>query len=65
MTEDIMADISLNKIVVAILKKIGPVNVTTLDLFNAGNTDTELVLTYDENEPPSFTISLKEKIEQQ
>ena len=61
MTETMMADINLNKILIAILEAVGPVKVPTLTLLDAGNEDKELVLTYDEEEPPSFIISIKDK----
>ena len=61
MTETMMADISLNKILIAILESIGPVTIPTLTLLDAGNEDKELVLTYDEQEPPVFIVSIKDK----
>jgi len=61
MTEELMAEMNINKILVAILESVGPVRVPTLTLLDAANNDKELVLTYDEQEPPSFIISIKDK----
>ena len=60
MTEDILADININKLLIAILEEIKEVRVPAIALVEAGNADKELVLTYEE-EPPSFIIKLRDK----
>ena len=56
-----MPEINLNKILIAILESVGEVKIPALNLLDAGNEDKELVLTYDEQEPPMFIISIKDK----
>ena len=56
--------ISLNQILVAILEEHKKITVPTLNFLNVSKSDKELVIDYDEN-VPSFTFSLREKIEQQ
>ena len=66
MTEDIdgiIQSVSINQVLVAILEEHGKLTVPTLKFLDAANTDKELVISYDE-EPPSFTFSLREKNEQ-
>ena len=62
MTEDLIAQMSTNKVLVAILETLGSVKVPTLTFLDAANQDKELVITYDE-EPPAFVFSLKDKNE--
>ena len=62
MTEDLIAQMSTNKVLVAILETLGSVKVPTLTFLDAANQDKELVITYEE-EPPSFVFSLKDKNE--
>lgn len=64
MSEELIASMSLNKILVAILEEHKQITVPTLRFIEAANTDKELVIDYDE-EGPSFTFSLRDKIEQQ
>jgi len=67
MTEDMgqfIESISLNQILVAILEEHKKITVPTLNFLNVSKSDKELVIDYDEN-VPSFTFSLREKIEQQ
>ena len=56
--------ISINQILVAILEEHKKITVPTLNFLNVSKSDKELVIDYDEN-VPSFTFSLREKIEQQ
>ena len=60
MTEDLVAEMSINKVLIAILETLGTVTVPTLTFLDAANVDKELVITYEE-EPPSFVFSLKDK----
>jgi hypothetical protein len=62
--EGIIANVSINQILVGILEEYGKLTVPTLKFLDAGKTDKELVISYDE-EPPSFTFSLRDKNEQQ
>ena len=65
MTEDVeglVTSISLNQILVAILEEYGKLTVPTLRFLDAKDTDQELVIDYDE-ENPSFTFSLRGKSE--
>jgi hypothetical protein len=67
MTEDMgqfIESISINQILVAILEEHKKITVPTLNFLNVSKSDKELVIDYDEN-VPSFTFSLREKIEQQ
>ena len=56
--------ISINQILVAILEEHKKITVPTLNFLNVSKSDKELVIDYDEN-VPSFTFSLRDKIEQQ
>jgi hypothetical protein len=49
---------------VAVLEEYGKLTVPTLRFLDAGASEKELVIDYDE-EGPSFTFSLRDKIEQQ
>ncbi len=67
MTEDIeglVTSISINQVLVAVLEEYKKLTVPTLRFLDAANTEKELVIDYDE-EGPSFTFSLRDKIEQQ
>lgn len=67
MTDDIqglVTSISINQVLVAVLEEYGKLTVPTLRFLDAGATEKELVIDYDE-ESPSFTFSLRDKIEQQ
>jgi hypothetical protein len=66
-TDDIqglVTSISINQVLVAVLEEYGKLTVPTLRFLDAGATEKELVIDYDE-EGPSFTFSLRDKIEQQ
>jgi uncharacterized membrane protein YcaP (DUF421 family) len=66
-TEDVnglIQSVSINQILVAILEEHGKITVPTLSFLDATQTDKELVIDYDED-GPSFTFSLRDKIEQQ
>jgi hypothetical protein len=66
MTEDVeglIANVSINQILIGILEEYGKLTVPTLKFLDAGQTDKELVIDYDET-VPSFTFSLRDKIEQ-
>jgi hypothetical protein len=58
--EEVIASLSTNKILVAILESLGKVSVPTLTFLDASNEDKELVIDYDE-EGPSFVFSVKAK----
>jgi len=65
MTEDIegiMKSVSINQVLISILADQGKVIVPTLTFLDAANIDKELIISYDE-EPPSFTFSLRDKNE--
>ncbi len=67
MTDDIqglVTSISINQVLVAVLEEYGKLTVPTLRFLDAGASEKELVIDYDE-EGPSFTFSLRDKIEQQ
>lgn len=67
MTEDIeglVTSISINQVLVAVLEEYKSLTVPTLRFLDAGKSEKELVIDYDE-EGPSFTFSLREKNEQQ
>jgi hypothetical protein len=66
-TDDIqglVTSISINQVLVAVLEEYGKLTVPTLRFLDAGASEKELVIDYDE-EGPSFTFSLRDKIEQQ
>ena len=58
MTEEIIQQMSLNKILVAILEEHGPISVSTLKFIDAANIDKELVIDYDD-ETLSFRFSVR------
>lgn len=60
MTEELVAQMSTNKVLVAILETLGKVTVPTLTFIDAANSDKELVIDYNED-PPSFIFSLRDK----
>ena len=62
--EDILAEFSINKVLLSILETVGEVKVSTLAFIEAGNSDKGLVVEYDE-EGPSFIFKLGDKVEQQ
>jgi len=62
--EDVMAEFSINKVLLAILETVGEVKVPTLAFIEAGNSDKGLLVEYDE-EGPSFIFKLGDKVEQQ
>ena len=62
MTQDIeglVTSISINQVLVAVLEEYGKLTVPTLRFLEAGCTEKELVIDYNE-EDPSFTFSLRE-----
>ena len=61
MTEDIMANVNLNKILIAILEQVKEIKIPTDKLLDASNTDKELVLTYDDQDTPMFIITIRDK----
>ena len=62
--EGLVTSISINQVLVAVLEEYGKLTVPTLRFLDAGATEKELVIDYDE-EGPSFTFSLRDKVEQQ
>ena len=67
MTEDvegIIANVSINQILVGILEEYKSLTVPTIKFLDSGKIDKELVIDYDES-VPSFTFSLRDKNEQQ
>jgi hypothetical protein len=67
MTEDIeglVTSISINQVLVAVLQEYGKLTVPTLKFLESKSEEKELVIDYDEN-GPSFTFSLRDKVEQQ
>jgi hypothetical protein len=67
MTEDIeglVTSISMNQVLIAVLEEYGKLTVPTLRFLDAGSKEKELVIDYDES-VPSFTFSLRDKVEQQ
>jgi hypothetical protein len=62
--EDLIASISLNQILIAILDEFKNIVIPTEKFFNSVNLNKDLVLDYDET-GPSFVFSLRDKDEQQ
>lgn len=65
MTEDIeslVASININQVLVAILQEHGKLSVPVLKFLDSKNSNSELIIDYDE-EVPSFTFSLREQKE--
>lgn len=62
MSEELIASMSLNKVLIAILEEHGTISVPTLRFIDAGNIEKELVVDYDD-EGPSFKFSLRDKNE--
>ena len=62
--EGLITSVSINQVLVAILEEHGKIVVPTLRFLDAGATEKELVIDYDED-GPSFTFSLRDKNEQQ
>lgn len=62
MTDDIeglVTSIRINQVLVAVLEEYGKLTVPTLKFLDAGNSEKELVIDYNE-EDSSFTFSLRE-----
>jgi len=47
-SEELIASMSLNKVLIAILEEHGTISVPTLRFIDAGNTEKELVVDYDD-----------------
>ena len=62
MSEDIVASLSLNKILIAILEEYGQLTIPTLRFMDAGKDDKEFVIEYDDKDLV-FKISLRGKTE--
>ena len=62
--EGLVTSISINQVLVAVVEEYGKLTVPTLRFLDAGASEKELVIDYDE-EGPSFTFSLRNKVEQQ
>ena len=62
--EGIIANVSINQILVGILEEYKSLTVPTTKFLDSGKIDKELVIDYDES-GPSFTFSLRDKNEQQ
>jgi hypothetical protein len=60
--DDLAVSLNINKVLVSILETMGSVSVSTSTFMDAGNSDKELVVEYDE-ESLSLTFSLKGKNE--
>jgi len=61
---EVQAQLTASKVLIAILETIGQVTVPTRTLFEANNKDKELVVDYDEN-GPSFIFRLPKPEEMQ
>lgn len=62
--EGLVTSISINQVLVAVLEEYQSLTVPTLRFLDAGKSEKELVIDYDEN-GPSFTFSLRDKNEQE
>ena len=62
--DGLITSISMNQVLIAVLEEYGKLTVPTLRFLDAGSKEKELVIDYDE-EVPSFTFSLRDKVEQQ
>ena len=62
--EELVKSISMNQVLVALLEQYGKLTVPTLKFLDVNIDNKELVIDYDED-GPSFTFSLRDKIEQQ
>ena len=58
--EDVVASLSLSRVLISILETIGEVRVPTLTFIEGSNEDKELVVDYDET-GPTFVFKLKNK----
>jgi len=58
--ENLVASISLNRVLIAILEEYKELSVPTLRFLEVNDTDKELVIDYDED-GPLFRFSLKDK----
>jgi hypothetical protein len=63
-TEGLVTSISINQVLVAILEEHGKITVPTLRFLDAGKSEKELVIDYDDTDT-SFTFSLRDKNEQE
>jgi len=66
MTDDVeglVASISMNQVLVAILEDLGKITIPTLKFLDAKWDNKELIIDYDED-GPSFTFSLRQNVEQ-
>jgi len=57
---ELVTSISINQVLVAVLEEYKKLTVPTIRFLDAGKSEKELVIDYDE-EGPSFTFSLREK----
>jgi hypothetical protein len=62
--DGLITSISMNQVLIAVLEEYGKLTVPTLRFLDAGSKEKELVIDYDES-VPSFTFSLRDKVEQQ
>lgn len=62
-TEDLIASISINQILVSVLQEYGKLTVPTINFLDAKINNKELVVDYDDTSM-SFVFSLREKIEE-
>ena len=62
--EELVKSISMNQVLVALLEQYGKLTVPTLKFLDVNIDNKELVIDYDED-GPSFTFSLRDKVEQQ
>jgi uncharacterized membrane protein YcaP (DUF421 family) len=60
----LVTSISINQVLVAILEEHGKITVPTLRFLDAGKSEKELVIDYDDTDT-SFTFSLRDKNEQE
>ncbi len=66
MTDDVeglVASISMNQVLVAILEDLGKITIPTLKFLDTKWDNKELIIDYDEK-GPSFTFSLRQNVEQ-
>jgi len=66
MTDDVeglVASISMNQVLVAILEDLGKITIPTLKFLDTKWDNKELIIDYDED-GPSFTFSLRQNVEQ-
>ena len=63
MNEELIASMSLNKVLIAILEEYGQISIPTSKFINTEDVEKELIIDYDD-EGPSFKFSLRNKDEQ-